>query len=168
MNVEIEIRGHGNPLVPTEYHYLPVHVAADEGWLNPEVVKPINMEMFILNDLGDFNVEIGEIIAIPTAVEIDILMVISATSTAVKLPLGRQCGLLIQETASVASSQMLYERLIMTPPEYHSTYYPDFVTTSAEKIGIDIGYNTTGELLITESSEQKVANTDVIGNFSSS
>ena len=167
MNVEIEIRGHGNPLVPTEYHYLPVHVAADEGWLNPEVVKPINMEMFILNDLGDFNVEIGEIIAIPTAVEIDILMVISATSTAVKLPLGRQCGLLIQETASVASSQMLYERLIMTPPEYHSTYYPDFVTTSAEKIGIDIGYNTTGELLITESSEQKVANTDVIGNFSS-
>ena len=156
MNVEIEVRG-DTVWSPTEFHYLPVHVAADDGWLNPEVIKPIDMEMFVVSDLGDFNIETEEVAISPSAVEIDLVTLVGVDSTAVRLPLGRGCGLLIQESASFRA-RALYEQLIVTPEEYKATYYPtqltanttEFVVVGEEQVFLTMEYAQNHDIMTFE------------------
>ena len=156
MNVEIEVRG-DTVWEPTEFQLLPVHVASDEGWLNPEYIRPLDMEMLAVTDLGDFNIETEEVAITPSTVDVDLVTLVGVDSTAIRLPLGRGCGLLIQESASF-KSRALYERLIMLPEEYKATYYPpqlsanttEFVVVGEEQVFLTMEYAQNHDIMTLE------------------
>ena len=156
MNVEIEVRG-DTVWSPTEFMPMPVHVASDEGWLNPEYIRPLDLEMLVVTDLGDFNIETEEVAITPSAVDVDLVTLVGVDSTAIRLPLGRGCGLLIQESASF-KSRALYERLIMLPEEYKATYYPpqlsanttEFVVVGEEQVFLTMEYAQNHDIMTFE------------------
>ena len=126
MNVHVEVRGHGLPLIPTEFHYVGSFIDPDLGWINPEYLMYADMEMQVISDLGDFKA-IDELkVAVPTAFDAQMIIGVGINETAVRLPLGKPCGRLVNEDA-FTFVEPIYAQLIHTPVSERADYYPPVI-----------------------------------------